>query len=76
MLEQLTLEQIRLIAVVYTSAIIPLFLIPYLHVKKLIPTWVPFIYMLSFIVCALGWELWFTYGWINGDNVNLSIQYD
>ena len=27
--------------------------------------------MLSFIVCALGWELWFTYGWINGDNVNL-----
>ena len=39
--------------------------------KDRIPLWVPSIYLGSFLVCALGWELWFTYGWIDGDPVNL-----
>ena len=67
----LTFEQIRLIIVVYISAITPLLLIPYLYLKKIIPSWTPFIYIVSFIVCALGWELWFTYGWLDGDSVNI-----
>ena len=67
----LTFEQMRLVVVVYSSAIIPLLLIPYLSWKKIIPSWVIVVYMISFIVCAFGWEIWFTYGLFEGDNVNL-----
>ena len=67
----LTFEQLRLVIVVYASAIIPLILIPYLTWKNLIPSWVIMIYIISFIACALGWEIWFTYGLFEGDNVNL-----
>ena len=31
----------------------------------------PSIYLGVFVACALGWELWFTYGWIDGDSVNV-----
>ena len=67
----LTFEQLRLVIVVYTSAIIPLILIPYLTWKNFIPSWIIVIYMISFIACALGWEIWFTYGLFEGDNVDL-----
>ena len=67
----LTFEQMRLVVVVYSSAIIPLLLIPYLSWKKIIPSWVIVVYMISFIACAFGWEIWFTYGLFEGDNVNM-----
>ena len=28
-------------------------------------------YKRQFLACSFGWELWFTYGWIEGDPVNL-----
>ena len=68
---ELTFEQIRLGCVIYTSAILPLLLIPYLAWKKKIPAWSFKVYVLSFLVCALGWELWFTYGLWAGDSVEL-----
>ncbi len=64
-------EHIRLIAVVYTSAIVPLLLLSYLRHKRLLPEWVLPVYVGAFFACALGWELWFTYGWVAGDPVNL-----
>ena len=67
----LSFEQTRLIFVVYTSSIIPLILIPYLHFKKIIPSWTLHIYILFFFICAIGWEVWFNYGIINGYNVNI-----
>ncbi|MFT7267727.1 MAG: hypothetical protein ACI9LL_001106, partial [Porticoccus sp.] len=36
----LTFEQIRLVVVVYCSALLPLILIPTLHIRKSIPAWV------------------------------------
>lgn len=65
----MTLEEARVITVVYVSALAPL--IFYLSYKNDLPTWIPKIYLGSFLVCALGWELWFTYGWVDGDAVNL-----
>jgi hypothetical protein len=65
-IEQLTIEHMRVILVVYISAIGPLLLIPFLLKKKLIPSWVPVVYLASFFACAVGWELWFTYGWLDG----------
>ena len=67
----LSFEQLRLVLVVYISSITPLILIPYLYFKKRIPSWSLHIYILFFFVCALGWEIWFNYGLINGDDVNL-----
>ena len=65
----MTLEELRVITIVYVSALTPLII--YFYKKDRIPIWVPSIYLGSFLVCALGWELWFTYGWIDGDPVNL-----
>lgn len=65
----MTLEELRVITIVYVSALAPLII--YFYKKDRIPIWVPSIYLGSFLVCALGWELWFTYGWIDGDPVNL-----
>ncbi|MCP4039933.1 MAG: hypothetical protein GY733_23510 [bacterium] len=67
----LTFEELRVTTVVYTSAIVPLILIPLLMRKQRVPAWVPYVYLGSFAVCALGWELWFTYGWVAGDPVDL-----
>ena len=67
----LTFEQIRLICVVYISSILPLVLIPYLYVKSKIPSWSIHIYILFFVICALGWEIWFNYGLVNGENVTI-----
>ena len=65
----MTLEELRVITIVYVSALAPLII--YFYKKDRIPLWVPSIYMGSFLLCSLGWELWFTYGWIDGDPVNI-----
>lgn len=67
----LTAEQLRVVVVVYTSALAPLILVPFLARRRLVPPWVPTVYAAAFLACALGWELWFTYGWVAGDPVDL-----
>ncbi len=66
-----TFEQARLISVVYVSSLLPLILVLFMMARGRLPRWIPGIYAGSFLACALGWELWFTYGWIDGDPVNL-----
>ena len=65
----MTLEELRVITIVYVSALLPIII--YFYKKDEIPLWVPSIYLGSFIACSLGWELWFTYGWVDGDPVNI-----
>ena len=65
----MTLEELRVITIIYVSALAPLII--YFYKKDRIPLWVPSIYIGSFLLCSLGWELWFTYGWIDGDPVNI-----
>ena len=65
----MTLEELRVITIVYVSALAPLII--YFYKKDNIPLWVPSIYLGSFLVCAFGWELWFTYGWVDGDPINI-----
>jgi hypothetical protein len=45
--------------------------VPALHLKQRIPGWVLPVYGACFVACAIGWELWFTYGWVAGDPVDL-----
>ena len=63
----MSFEEIRFIFVVYASSILPIIL--FIKYRSKLPNWVPIIYVGSFIVCALGWEIWFTYGLINGEPV-------
>ena len=65
----MSFEEIRVITIVYLAVLLPLVI--YFTNKSKIPSWIPSFYIVSIIVCALGWELWFTYGWIDGDPVNL-----
>ncbi len=65
----MSFEELRVITIVYVSALAPLII--YFYKKDSIPLWVPSIYLGSFLICSLGWELWFTYGWIDGDPVNI-----
>ena len=65
----MSFEEIRVITVVYLAVFLPLLI--YFQNKNRLPSWVPTFYIIGVIVCALGWELWFTYGWLDGDSVNL-----
>ena len=65
----MSLEELRVITIVYVSALAPLII--YFYKKHKMPLWVPSIYLGSFFICAFGWELWFTYGWVEGDPVNI-----
>ena len=52
----MSFEEIRVITIVYISALLPIYLV--IKNKSDLPDWVPSIYIGAFIVCALGWELW------------------
>tara|TARA_B110000003_G_scaffold218184_1_gene217802 strand:- start:2721 stop:3362 length:642 start_codon:yes stop_codon:yes gene_type:complete len=71
MLDDLTFEQLRLVLVVYSSALLPLVLIPLLNWRRIIPTWVLPFYFKMFLLCAIGWEIWFTYGLVGGDDISV-----
>ena len=64
-------EHLRVVSIVYGSALLPLVLIPILIARGHVPHWVARVYIASFLACALGWELWFTYGWVAGDPVDV-----
>ena len=67
----MTFEYLRVIVVVYTSALLPLMIVPWLYRRGRLPSWVFAAYLGSFLLCALGWELWFTYGLWAGDPVDV-----
>ena len=65
----MTFEEIRVICIVYVSALAPLIYL--IYKRDILPTSILSLYACIFIACAFGWELWFTYGWIEGDPVNI-----
>lgn len=65
----MSFEEARVICIVYLSVIVPA--VVYFKNRSRLPKWVLPTYVISFLVCALGWELWFTYGWVDGVAVDL-----
>ena len=65
----MSFEEIRVVCVVYVSALAPLIYI--IYKRDALPRSVLTLYASIFIACAFGWELWFTYGWVDGDPVNI-----
>ncbi len=64
-------EHLRVVTVVYTSALLPVALLALLQLMGRLPRWILEIYIATFLITALGWELWFTFGWLGGDPVDL-----
>ena len=67
----MTFEELRVVVVVYTTAILPIIILLSLHLRDRLPRSILKIYLSTFLICALGWELWFTYGLYAGDPVDL-----
>jgi len=67
----LTNQQIKTVQIVYSSALLPVIGLLALYVLNLISNWIIVVYFVSFALCALGWEIWFTYGIIGGQSVNV-----
>ena len=65
----MSFEEIRVISIVYFCALTPIIYLVYN--RKNLPQSVFILYVFTFATCALGWEIWFTYGWIDGDPVNI-----
>ena len=57
----MTFAELRIIVVVYLSVLIPIIVLLALKRRNELPTSILKIYIYSFLICALGWELWFTY---------------
>ena len=67
----MTFEELRVVVVVYTAAILPIIILFNLDLKGQLSSSILKIYFTTFIFCALGWELWFTYGVYGGDPVDI-----
>ena len=67
----MTFEELRVVVVVYTAAILPIIILINLYLKDQLSPSTLKIYFTTFILCALGWELWFTYGVYAGDPVDI-----
>jgi hypothetical protein len=65
----MTFEEARVIFIVYSTSLVPLFLMVFY--RNLFPNWVPKFYLGTFFVCAFGWEIWMTFGLVDGDPVSL-----
>ena len=65
-----TIEWRRTI-VVYLSAMAPIILSLYLIYKNQMKKWIALTLLSSFLIAALGWEIWVNFGLIDGDTVNL-----
>ena len=50
------------VAIVYSTSILPLLILAVLYAAGKLPRWVAATYLFSFLICAAGWEIWFTFG--------------
>jgi hypothetical protein len=63
---ELTEQQAFVVRGIYLSALVPLAIVILLHLLGRLPRWVMAVYAYSFVICALGWEIWYTYGLVGG----------
>ena len=64
------LEEIRIVIIVYICALVPIYLLFIKFKQHSMYRWLKSVYLFSLILCALGWEISFTYGLFDGFDVN------
>jgi len=55
---------------VYLASVLPALVILGLYLAGKLPRWLFVLFIVSFVVCALGWEIWLTYGLVDGLDVD------
>jgi hypothetical protein len=63
---ELTEQQAFVVRNLYLSALVPLAVMTVVYLIGRLPRWVMAVYLYSFVICALGWEIWYTYGLLGG----------
>lgn len=63
---ELTAQQAFVVRNLYLSAVGPLATLTVLYLLGRLPRWVMAVYAYSFVICAVGWEIWYTYGLVGG----------
>lgn len=66
----LSSAQLSTVMTVYLASVLPTLLIVFLYSIKKLPRWLFVLFLSSFIACALGWEIWLTYGLVDGLDVD------
>ena len=57
--------------IVYLSAIAPIILSLYLIYMSQMKKWIALTLLSSFLIAAIGWEIWVNFGLVDGDPVNI-----
>jgi hypothetical protein len=65
-----SLEHLPTVAIVYASALLPMLVLGVLHRRNMLAPWVLAAYVAALVFSAAGWEVWFTYGLVEGDPVD------
>jgi len=63
---EMTPEQAFIVRNLYLTALAPLVVMLSLYLSGRLPKWVMAVYGYSFLICAIGWEIWYTYGLVGG----------
>ena len=58
------------VTLLYMSSLLPAIVIVLLYLAAKFPRWLMATYIGSFILCAIGWELWISYGLVDGLDVS------
>jgi hypothetical protein len=66
---ELTSTQQFTVTLLYLSSLLPAVIIIGLFLAGKVPRWLMATYVGTFLLCALGWELWISYGLVDGLDV-------
>jgi hypothetical protein len=66
----LTEAQTATVTIVYLASVLPTLIIVFLYLTGKLPRWIFSLFVVSFVVCAVGWEIWLTYGLVDGLDVD------
>ena len=66
----LTEAQVGTVTTIYLASVVPAVIILFLYSVGKFPRWLLALYLATFVVCALGWEIWLTYGLVDGLDVS------
>jgi hypothetical protein len=66
----LTEAQTATVTIVYLASVLPTLIIVFLYLIGKLPRWIFSLFVVSFVVCAVGWEIWLTYGLVDGLDVD------
>ena len=63
-------QHLTIVVISYTAALLPLALLAVLHRRGRLEPWLLTVYGASLFFCSAGWEIWLTYGLVDGEPID------